>query len=75
VLFRSNRYEKAAPVAIENWHRLRLDVDGGSLRAVVDGVEVLTMADLRYPGRQGRIGLWVDDGTEAFFSNLSVTPK
>jgi hypothetical protein len=70
-----NRYEKAAPVAIDSWHRLRLEIDGGSLRALVDGVEVMTVADLRYPSRKGRIGLWVDDGTEAFFANLSVAPK
>ena len=70
-----NRYEKAAPVAIDSWHRLRLEIDGSSLRAFVDGVEVMTVADLRYPGRKGRIGLWVDDGTEAFFANLSVAPK
>ena len=68
-----NRYEKAAPVAIDSWHHLRLEIDGGSLRALVDGAEVLTVADLRYPGRKGRIGLWVDDGTEAFFANLSVS--
>lgn len=70
-----NRYEKAAPVAIDSWHRLRLEIDGGSLRALVDGVEVMTVSDLRYPGRKGRIGLWVDDGTEAFFANLSVSPR
>jgi len=70
-----NHYEKAAAVAIDSWHRLRLEIDGGSLRAFVDGAEVLQVADLSYPGRNGRIGLWVDDGTEAFFSNLSVSPK
>ncbi|MFM9974670.1 MAG: hypothetical protein ACKVON_08870 [Beijerinckiaceae bacterium] len=69
------RYEKAAPVAIDSWHRLRLEIDGPSLRALVDGVEVLTIGDVRYPGRNGRIGLWVDDGTEAFFSNLSVAVR
>lgn len=70
-----NRYEKAAPVAIESWHRLGLEIDGGSLRALVDGAEVLTVADLSYPGRKGRIGLWVDDGTEAFFSNLRIVSR
>ena len=70
-----NRYEKAAPVAIESWHRLRLEIDAGSLRAFVDGADVLMVNDLSYPGRKGRIGLWVDDGTEAFFSNLRVTAR
>ena len=70
-----NRYEQAAPVAIDSWHRLRLEIDGGSLRAFVDGAEVLQVADLSYPGRKGRIGLCVDDGTEAFFSNLSVAAR
>ena len=69
-----NRYEQPAPVAIETWHRLRLDIRGSRLQAYVDGESVLTVADLRFPDRPGRIGLWVDDGTTGFFRDLRVTP-
>lgn len=67
-----NVYEKAAPVAIESWHKLRLEVAGSTVNAFVDGEKVLTVNDLRFPNRKGRIGLWVDDGTAGYFSDLKV---
>lgn len=70
-----NRYEKAAPVAIETWHRMRLDISGRVARVTVDDTPVLTVDDLQYPDRRGRIGLWVDDGTTGYFSNLRVISR
>lgn len=70
-----NVYEKAAPVAIESWHRLRLEIEGSTLNAFVDGENVLTVNDLRFPHRPGRIGLWVDDGTAGYFSQLKVKAR
>jgi hypothetical protein len=67
-----NVYEKAAPVAIESWHKLRLEIAGGTAHAFVDGEKVLTITDLKFPNRNGRIGLWVDDGTAGYFSDLKV---
>lgn len=67
-----NVYEKAAPVAIESWHKLRLEIAGSTVNAFVDGEKVLTVNDLRFPNRKGRIGLWVDDGTAGYFSDLKV---
>ena len=69
-----NRYEKAAPVAIESWHRIRLEIQGSTAQAFVDGVSVLRVDDLRYPNRRGPIGLWVDDGTTGYFSGLQLRP-
>jgi hypothetical protein len=66
------RYEKGADIAIGRWHRLRLEVQGRYLRALVDGVEVLTVEDLHYAGRRGPVGLFVGDGSRGFFTNLSV---
>ncbi|TAD92204.1 MAG: hypothetical protein EAZ99_00345 [Alphaproteobacteria bacterium] len=68
-----NRYEQPAPVAIETWHTLRLHIRGSQLQASVDGATVLTVGDLRFPDRAGRIGLWVDDGTTGYFRDLRVT--
>ncbi|MGZ5902083.1 MAG: hypothetical protein ACXWK3_20250 [Reyranella sp.] len=66
------RYEKGADIAIGRWHRLRLEVRGTHLRALVDGVEVLTMDDLHYAGRPGPVGLFVGDGSRGFFTDLGV---
>lgn len=66
------RYEKGADIAIGRWHRLRLEVRGTHLRALVDGVEVLTVDDLHYTGRRGPVGLFVGDGSRGFFTDLSV---
>jgi hypothetical protein len=66
------RYEKGADIALGRWHRLRLEVQAKHLRALVDGVEVLTLDDLHYPGRRGPVGLFVGDGSRGFFTNLSV---
>jgi hypothetical protein len=69
-----NRYEQAAPVAIESWHRLRLEIRGRTAQAFVDGERVLAVDDLSYPDRRGPIGLWVDDGTTGYFSGVQVRP-
>ena len=66
------RYEKGADIAIGRWHRLRLEVQGRYLRALVDGVEVLTVEDLHYAGRRGPVGLFVGAGSRGFFTDLSV---
>ena len=42
------------------------------LRALVDGVEALAVDDLRYAGRRGAVGLFVDDGSRGFFANLDI---
>jgi hypothetical protein len=70
-----NRYEKPAPVAIESWHRLRLEIQGSVAQVFVDGERVLTVDDLRFPNRPGVIGLWVDDGTTGYFSGLQVKAR
>ena len=68
-------YENAAPVAVGQWHTLRLEIQGHTVTAFVDGKQVLVVNDISFPKRTGRIGLWVDDGTIAYFSNLRVTNK
>ncbi len=68
-------YEKAAPVAPARWLRVRLEVEGPRARFLVDGTLVLDVADLRSGANgRGRVGLFVDDGTDGFFANVSVRP-
>ncbi|WP_428509618.1 hypothetical protein [Roseateles sp.] len=71
------RYERGADVAPATWTSLRLEIKGKSLRAFVgDAAEpALEVSDLRYGGRGGAIGLWVDDGTTGYFSDLRITPR
>jgi hypothetical protein len=66
------RYERGADIAIGRWHRLRLEVQAARVRALVDGVEVLLVNDLRYPQRHGAVGLWIGDGTRGLFKNLNI---
>ena len=66
------RYEKGADIAIARWHRLRLEVQGARVRALVDGVEVLVVDDLRYSGRRGPVGLFVGDGSRGLFRDLRI---
>lgn len=66
------RYESSAPVGLGTWHRLRLEIAGLRLVVFVDGAEVLRVDDLRRPGIDGRVALWVGGGSSAYFRNLSV---
>ncbi len=67
------RYEKGADIALGRWHRLRLEIAGSHLGARVDGVEVLAVDDLRFPGRRGPVGLFVGDGSRGYFRDVVVT--
>jgi hypothetical protein len=69
------RYEKGADIAIGRWHRLRLEVLGRQVRALIDGVVTLTVDDLHYADRRGPVGLFVDDGTRGLFANLNIAPS
>lgn len=66
------KYEKAAPVAINSWHKLRLEIKDNTVDVFVDDAKVLTVNDLSFANRKGKIGLWVDDGTTGYFTNLKV---
>lgn len=64
------RYKKGANIALGRWHRLRLEVRGAQVRALVGGVEALTVDGLRYAGRRGAVGLC--DGTRGLFTGLTI---
>lgn len=66
------QYERAAPLRTGDWHRLRLEIDGASMTAFVDGTEVLRVDDLKRAGLSGRVALWVGDGSDAYFRNLVI---
>ena len=70
-------YEAGADIAPDEWITLRIDVDGRNVRAAVNGLTVLEVRDspIAPPPAPGEIGLWVDIGTEGYFSNLRVRPR
>jgi 3-keto-disaccharide hydrolase len=65
-------YETGADIDIDQWVTLRIEVDADRLDAYVDGVLTLAVDPTLLPPRSGRIGLFVDIGTIAWFSNLQV---
>lgn len=66
------RYESGADIGPEEWIHLRLEVNDVRLRASVNGVPVLDLDGTKAAPIQGDVGLFVDIGTVAFFSNLSI---
>lgn len=66
-------YEAGANIGPDEWNRLKLDVNDTRVVASVNGVEVLHITEPKAEPTTGRIGLFVDIGTEAYFSNLVVT--
>src|SRR5205823_13508983 len=67
------RYERGADIAVGRWFRYRLAIAGPRVPALVDGVEVLAVDDMRFPGRRGPVGLFVGDGSRGFFRELRIS--
>ena len=59
------------------WIHYRLDVQGESARLYLNHAEqpTLIVNDLKLGERSGRIGLWVGPGTEAHYSEITVTAE
>jgi len=70
-------YESYADIGLNEWIRLRLVVHGAQARLFLNDNQqpTLLVNDLKHgPDAAGAIGLWVDVGTEGFFSDLKITP-
>ncbi len=58
------RMQKKTPYSVipgfspREWHTLRIEVNGGSLKASVDGTEILTVSGLADDALTGSMGLW-----------------
>lgn len=66
-------YEAGADIDIDRWTTLRLEVDADRLDAYVDDVLTLAVDPTLLAPARGHIGLFVDIGTVAWFSNLQVS--
>lgn len=67
------RFEAAADIGLGQWHRLTITLAGSEFSASIDGKLVLQNKGKTEPA-SGRIGLWVDIGTEGHFSNVRIFP-
>ncbi|NOS92758.1 MAG: hypothetical protein HOP30_12610, partial [Cyclobacteriaceae bacterium] len=71
-------YESYADMALNEWIHLRIEVNGKQAKLYVNHSKqpVLLVNDLKLGAdASGGIGLWVDVGTEGFFSDLKVTKQ
>ncbi|MGO4858518.1 hypothetical protein [Arthrobacter sp. 2MCAF14] len=69
------RYEAGADIGPDEWMSLKLDIDGTKVVAYVNDEETLTVTETLAAPFGGSLGLFVDIGTEAFFSRLTVISR
>ena len=65
-------YEAAADIRLDTWIRLEITVRATTVSAAVDGTRVLDVPRTLAEPRPGAVGLFVDIGTDAYFSNLTI---
>jgi hypothetical protein len=55
---------------------MRIKIQGTRAELYVDGAEqpCLIVRDLKLGGRGGRVALWADPTTEAYFRELQIAP-
>jgi hypothetical protein len=68
-------YEAGADIGPDEWIRFKLDIDDTRLTATVNGTETLALSQTKAAPVAGAVGLFVDIGSESFFSNLRITPR
>lgn len=71
------RYESPADIGLNEWIQLKIVVTGRLATLFINGADkpLLIVEDLKHGADStGAIGLWVDIGTEGYFSDLRVYP-
>ena len=68
-------YEAGADIRPDEWIHLRLIVADTGVVILVNGSKVLTVTEPKSAPVAGNIGLFVDIGTQAYFSDLRVEPR
>jgi hypothetical protein len=68
-------YESSADIAPSEWINLRLEIDGANVRTFVNDRNVLDIEDAKGKPARGAVGLFVDIGTVAHFSNLVLVSR
>jgi uncharacterized damage-inducible protein DinB len=70
------KYEGAAPVNINEWITMRIEVNGVKANMFINDAKYSTFIVDTLKGKTttGGIGLWVDIGTVGYFKDLKITP-
>ncbi len=70
------KYESYTDLIPGEWTHLKIEVNGVRMRLYVNGATqpTLLVNDLKLGDRTGALALWIGVGTEAYFSNLRLTP-
>ena len=70
-------YESYTDLVVGEWTKIKIAVSGVRAQLYVNGAEqpCLIVNDLKLGETRGQIALWVGAGTEAYFSELVVTPS
>ncbi|MEY4320503.1 MAG: hypothetical protein RLZZ471_444 [Actinomycetota bacterium] len=66
-------YEAPANLGLNEWLTLKLEVTENGVIAYVNGESALVVDGTLCKSRSGGVGLRVDIGTEAYFSNLKIS--
>jgi hypothetical protein len=71
------RYEGSAPVALNEWIKMRIEVNGETAEMFINDAKYSTFIVDKLLGsyKKGGIGLYVDIGTIGYFRDLKVTKK
>ncbi|MFY7840773.1 MAG: family 16 glycoside hydrolase [Lacibacter sp.] len=71
------RYEGSAPVALNEWITMRIEVNGESAEMFINGMKYSSFIVDKMLGKnkKGGIGLYVDIGTTGYFKDLKVTKR
>jgi hypothetical protein len=67
------RYEAAADIGPDEWIKLKIDVAETAADVMVNGATALRVTETKATPAAGAVGLFVDIGSESYFSNLTIT--
>jgi hypothetical protein len=68
------RFEAGADIGLNQWHKMAILLEGRQFSLSVDDTLVLQGSG-KIAAQSGAIGLWVDIGTEGYFSNLRLSKR
>jgi hypothetical protein len=72
--FGISKYENAIPtIALNEWSHIRAEIENGKAKFYVNDELALAVDDLKHGNSKGKIGLYVDIGTDGYFKNLTIT--
>jgi hypothetical protein len=70
-------YESYADMQPGAWTRMRVEVADGKARLYLNGAEQpsLIINDMKPGATRGKVALWIGQGTDAYFSDLTIRPR